>query len=93
MFIKKSEEKARLQYNELAKTKENAADELKKSVYQNYPVFISTSKEISSIITIINLQNMDLSVPIFGSGYARSEEFAYRYGICPQRNTTSSTQI
>ena len=53
LFVKTSERKARLQYDELAKTKESAADELKRSVYNNYPCFISTSKEISSILLYI----------------------------------------
>lgn len=58
-FIKKSEEKVRVQFNELVKTKENAADELKRSVYQNYPCFISTSKEISNLeVDMLDLRNL-----------------------------------
>ena len=48
-FVKTSDRKARVQFDELVKTKESAAGELKRSVYNNYPCFISTSKEISSI--------------------------------------------
>lgn len=49
MFVKKSEEKVRLNFEDLEKTRESAADQLKRSVYNNYPCFISTSKEITSI--------------------------------------------
>eukprot|EP00026_Physarum_polycephalum_P003723 Phypoly_transcript_03737.p1 GENE.Phypoly_transcript_03737~~Phypoly_transcript_03737.p1 ORF type:complete len:679 (+),score=120.09 Phypoly_transcript_03737:217-2253(+) len=59
LFIKTSERKARLQYDELAKTKESAAGELKKSVYNNYPCFISTSKEISNLeVDMLDLRNL-----------------------------------
>ena len=47
-FISGTEQQARLQFGKLVDTKQNAALLLQRNVFDNYPIFISTSKEIKS---------------------------------------------
>lgn len=44
--------KVKQHYEAMQKEKDLTSDELKANVYQNYPKFISTSKEIGSILKL-----------------------------------------